>query len=58
MVPVAAFILILLFSAGYYINKFNLFRRSYNVINIDFFTIKASLAFFEFSLLIYTQGYT
>ena len=57
MVPLATFIVILVFSAGYLIDKLNLFRRSSNVINIDFFTIKASLAFFEFSLLIYILGY-
>ena len=57
LVPTANILLILAFTVLYWVDKYNLFRRSSIVVEIDFFTIKASFAFLEFSLLIYMVGY-
>jgi hypothetical protein len=44
LVPTATFIQILAFIGVYWLDKHNVYKRSSNSINIDFFTIKASLA--------------
>jgi hypothetical protein len=44
LVPTATLIQILVFIAVYWLDKYNVYKRSSNTINIDFFTIKASLA--------------
>lgn len=57
MIPLGTLMLIGMFLLSYWIDKYNLFRRCSNVINIDLFTIKASLGLLEFSLFVYILGY-